>query len=126
MLCRLLLQCGKLFFEFFLLPLVLRHKVVYACPRKSAECVILIQLAYDFLDFPKPFLNGSPFPLNQTIIHGTVNLLLFHNPAKDCLLVRQCHCFPFPYVFEDNIVQVLLLDAVRRASVRPVRLVVLA
>ena len=36
MLCRLLLQCGKLFFEFFLLPLVLRHEVVYACPRNPA------------------------------------------------------------------------------------------
>ena len=68
MLCRLFLQCGKLFPQFFLLPLVLWKKIVYACACKPAECVILIQPAYDFINLLKPFLYGSLLPLNQQAI----------------------------------------------------------
>ena len=58
MLCRLFLQCGKLFFEFFLFSLVLWEKIVYACACKPAECAILVQPAYDFINLLKPFPYG--------------------------------------------------------------------
>ena len=68
MLCRLLLQCGKLFFEFFLLPLVLRHEVVYACPRNPAAV-------------PNIFL-PTPSPLFLMLIVYKVMLPLWEHYLK--------------------------------------------